>query len=221
DMRVNGFDRRHPVIVDAEGRVIDGRTRLAAADAAGVTPHVRKISAQTDAEIADYVRRANDQRRGTMTPYQKMVHMILWAAAAGEPEPPLYALRDTAGWNTAQASRALEIYRERGPLHEDLWLGRRTGLPPKEPRPRRPRAAAPKAETPEPAHLIAEAKAKAAEAEFKRREKALIRDAQDALAVRDALAALTAAQLPPIERLELGSGLREACAVAMLSDLHV
>src|SRR5690606_19163523 len=85
DMRVNGFDRRHPVIVDAEGRVIDGRTRLAAADAAGVTPHVRKISAQTDAEIADYVRRANDQRRGTMTPYQKMVHMILWAAAAGEP----------------------------------------------------------------------------------------------------------------------------------------
>lgn len=37
----------------------------------------------------------------------------------------------------------------------------------------------------------------------------------------DTLSTVASAPLPSVERLELGSGLREACAVAMLSDAHV
>src|SRR5690606_21467573 len=79
DMRANGFSAEHPIIVDKRtGLVVDGRTRQAAAEAAGVDPVVVMKSFADDVEIGDYIRRANDNRRGSMSNYQRMVQAINW-----------------------------------------------------------------------------------------------------------------------------------------------
>lgn len=64
-------------------------------------------------------------------------------------------------------------------------------------------------------------KAKAAASEAKREVKQLASELEQARAAVDAVASLTEAPLPPIQRLEFGHGMREATAVAMASDWHV
>ncbi len=57
--------------------------------------------------------------------------------------------------------------------------------------------------------------------EQRARAESLAKDLVLAKGAIDAYAQATAAPLPRIQRRELGSGLREACAVALLSDAHV
>src|SRR5262249_28763807 len=60
DMRDNGFDPRFP-IVWYEGFILDGRNRWLAAQVAGIKPD--SVELATDADPADFVRRANEHRR--------------------------------------------------------------------------------------------------------------------------------------------------------------
>ena len=64
-------------------------------------------------------------------------------------------------------------------------------------------------------------KAKAAASEAKKQAKELLHELEQAREMANALSALTSQPLPPIQRLEFGSGLREATAVALASDWHV
>jgi hypothetical protein len=80
--------------------------------------------------------------------------------------------------------------------------------------------AAPSAQKP-PADPIERAKAERADARVRREHSELLREVEtlrESLRIRDALGA---SPLPPIERREFASGLREGTAVALLSDLHV
>jgi len=123
DMAENGFDRSHPIVRDKlTDLVVDGRTRHSACERAGVDPVFDDRYFKNDQEIADYIRRANDQRRGNMTNYQRMVHAILWAKAAGEPEPTGSALKQASGYTQhSKLARALEVYRAGGEQHDLCW----------------------------------------------------------------------------------------------------
>lgn len=84
---------------------------------------------------------------------------------------------------------------------------------------------APKAPAPQPPSTLGQALTQYAEALEQKAEdsriKTLERDNRSLSQVMETLSQLTSAPLAPVRRRELGSGLREACAVAMLSDAHV
>lgn len=131
----DGFDPEHPLIVCADtGELIDGRTRDAAAEQACVEPVVRRVEFATDEAKIEFIRRANDIRRGSMTTYQRVV----CASLQGVPrrELPTYC-----GTSSSQVKRCIEIFEAGGILHDELWSGRRLVLP-RAPTPARPRKAA-------------------------------------------------------------------------------
>lgn len=72
-----------------------------------------------------------------------------------------------------------------------------------------------------PVDPVARAKAARAERRVELENSALVTEVEALRAQVDAFSRVTAAPLEPIRRVELSSGLREATAVACLSDLHV
>jgi len=60
DMKVNGYDKRFPIIL-LDGVILDGRNRYRAAERSGVEPVFQAIAIKTDPEA--FVQRANEHRR--------------------------------------------------------------------------------------------------------------------------------------------------------------
>lgn len=218
DMRANGFDPAHPVIVnDLRAIVIDGRTRLKAARIAGVEPVFDRRGFNSDAEIVEFIRRANDNRRGAMNRYQRLHVARLQADYLGVNPTPA-ELRQASGFRAQEVERALALWGT--PEGDQLWRGERTALPATA-RPKRApvTAAAPKEPTVD--ERLGAAKAKREADAAKREAKSLLAELEKAREVATALETLSAQPLPPIQRRELGSGLREATAVALASDWHL
>jgi hypothetical protein len=78
DIRANGL--LHPIVIDANGRLIDGRMRLAACEQAGVEPTFTRLSSQDDPETLIWS--ANTKRR------QMTKSQIAMIAAAGLSKKP-------------------------------------------------------------------------------------------------------------------------------------
>lgn len=57
----------HPVVLDQQGRLVDGRNRLAACEVAGVKPAFRVVELDGDATVAAYIAGANAERRHLST----------------------------------------------------------------------------------------------------------------------------------------------------------
>lgn len=76
DIKINGL--RHPVVLDSEGRVLDGRNRLAACRIAGVEPELETY----EGDAVGYVLSANNERRHLTLP-QRAAATALTLATEG------------------------------------------------------------------------------------------------------------------------------------------
>jgi hypothetical protein len=72
DIKANGL--RHPVIVDVDGRLIDGRNRLAACERAGLEPHWETLPGNVDA--VDFIVSINVERRHLSTGQRAMARAL-------------------------------------------------------------------------------------------------------------------------------------------------
>lgn len=140
------------------------------------------------------------------TPEQKRVAQALAASTSTQAEQARTAvMRGDLGLKSAAQSAGVIERRRRNQTHQNPASGAQ---------PRIVREATPD-------ELLraqrAEDKAKASE----QRAKALLDELKTTRSSLSAIEQLAAGPLPPVERREFGSGLREAAAVALLSDVHI
>lgn len=107
-MRQYGFDARFP-IVRFKGKILDGRNRFRASQAAGVKPMFVDFSG-TEEEAKQFVQRANEERRHLATEWlhlrrQERIHRVAEARSGGE---SLRTIAESEGISVAQVSRDLE-----------------------------------------------------------------------------------------------------------------
>lgn len=81
DIAANGL--RDPIVLDALGRLIDGRNRLAACQQAGVEPTFRTEDLSDDDEIEDYILSVNVEKR-SLTGGQKAMFRAANLARQGK-----------------------------------------------------------------------------------------------------------------------------------------
>jgi len=249
DMRRNGFDRSHPIVFahsdgDApwDGMLVDGRTRDAAARLAPeAKPLYTSIPFNSDAEIVEYIRRANDQRRGSLPAVLRYMVALYQARYLGESTKHL----DVAKAAGVPGVTALSIKKNvvGTPNEIEVWEGRKTLYDCEPPRVRKTRVRPPvtvtetgrtrtdqpnKANTPKPGKpeptvedLLGATKAKARASELVRHNRQLVEEVARLREQRAIFEHLTGRTPEPVARRELGRGIREATAYALLSDLHV
>lgn len=76
DIATNG--QTHPIVLDANGRLVDGRNRLAACERAGVEPtFTTRSDIKTDEQVAASIRSENNRRRNQSTGQQAATDALL------------------------------------------------------------------------------------------------------------------------------------------------
>lgn len=104
-----------PISLDAEGRLIDGRNRLAACELATVTPTFTTLALAGDTEIAEYINARNAQRRNVSTG-QKAMAVAEQLAAQGKRKNGRWQRGSVSATNVADDRDAWRKHMERAGL---------------------------------------------------------------------------------------------------------
>lgn len=120
DIKANGLI--HPVIVDSEGRLVDGRNRLAACKLAGVTPITEKLNGQ---DPVAYIIAANLKRRNLSKGQQAMVIAMLYPEPekGGRGKRSKTNSKETLGFSPTLVSQARAILQHSRELAESVLNG--------------------------------------------------------------------------------------------------
>jgi hypothetical protein len=214
DIKTNGL--REPIVISKDDVLLDGRNRLRACKVAGVRPRYRRKEFLGDSpEASAFVDSANLRR--SMTTDQEIMRRVMHSL------PETYAIKGHSKMNYDKARAVFEKDTDKARVvlsgkltiiqaHNDLF-----------PKPRKPRKPREKSEQPVATieDKLGATRAKEEARQAKRDAKELMKELEKAREVASALTVLTSQPLPEVQRVELGSGLREATAVALASDWHV
>lgn len=213
DIMKNG--QREPIVFSADHVLLDGRNRLAAVELIresqpSFNPRIKYTTFDADSEEATRFIESVNLRR-SMTVDQEIMRRVIH---------DLDRPKGKAGHTARAYEQARGVFDTDQDLARQVLAGKRTlriahnTLNPTKRKKKRPA----KAVTVEDRLGATRAKAQATEA--KREVKELASELEKARESVNAVAKLTEAPLPPIQKLEFGRGMREATAVAMGSDWH-
>ena len=111
----------HPLVIDADGVLIDGRNRLRACEIAGVEPTYQQLNGH---DAAAFIVSANLERRNLSKGQQAMALAMIY------PEPSKGGRGkknhlETKGFSAARLSQARSVLRHSRALAEDVMMGRK------------------------------------------------------------------------------------------------
>ena len=182
------------------GEILDGRNRLRALDELGKRPRYVDV----DGDPVVYILAQNERRRH-MSPTQRLAV----AALAGIDKPPCGSMR--------QWDRACKLARDHA---DDLRRVAKDGTLDLTYNRLYPEERAPRAKPQQPAALVETMRLKDSVKRLTKERSDLTAELKSLQESHAAIAELASTPLEPIKQYELKSGLREATAVVLVSDLH-
>lgn len=108
DIAANG--QAHAIVLDAQGRLVDGRNRLAACERAGIDPvFAVRDDVKTDEQVASLIRSENNRRRNLSTGQQAATDALLLDAMG---------LRRDGRWSTSSEISRNSSQGEQKAMHQ-------------------------------------------------------------------------------------------------------